>query len=68
MINNLGLRFDCFLWDLGFFLYLWNQIYAFITNQTVNEGRTEVWMYLLGFVLAFLPQIWISEAQCICRF
>lgn len=68
MINNLGLRFDGFLWDLKFFLYLWNQIYALITNQTVNEDRTEVRTYILEFALAFLPQTWISEAECICRF
>lgn len=68
MINNLGLGFDGFLWDLRFFLYLWNQIYALITNQTVNEGRAEVRMYILEFALAFLPQTCIGEAECICIF
>lgn len=66
MINNLGLRFNYFLWDLGFSVSLEPNIC--LNYQSVNEGRTEVWMYLLGFVLAFLPQIWISEAECICRF
>lgn len=67
MINNLGLRFDCFLWDFGFFSVSLEPNIC-LNYQSVSESRTEVWMYLLGFVLAFLPQIWISKAQCICRF